>query len=44
MKSNPITQQDIADSLKVSRITVSKALRDHPDISIGNERKGEKSC
>ena len=27
MKTNHITQQDIADSLKVSRITVSKALR-----------------
>jgi LacI family transcriptional regulator len=34
MKSNHITQQDIAERLKVSRITVSKALRDHPDISV----------
>jgi len=34
MRTRPITQQDIADSLKVSRITVSKALRDHPDISV----------
>jgi LacI family transcriptional regulator len=33
MKTEPVTQQDIADKLKVSRITVSKALRDHPDIS-----------
>jgi len=33
MKKNHITQQDIADRLNVSRITVSKALRDHPDIS-----------
>jgi LacI family transcriptional regulator len=33
MKTNHITQQDIADKLNVSRITVSKSLRDHPDIS-----------
>jgi len=33
MKTNHITQQDIANKLNVSRITVSKALRDHPDIS-----------
>jgi len=33
MKTNHTTQQDIADRLNVSRITVSKALRDHPDIS-----------
>jgi LacI family transcriptional regulator len=33
MKTNLTTQQDIADRLSVSRITVSKALRDHPDIS-----------
>jgi LacI family transcriptional regulator len=39
MKANHhITQQDIADKLNVSRITVSKALRNHPDIS--NEMKG----
>jgi LacI family transcriptional regulator len=30
---NHITQKDIADKLNVTRITVSKALRDHPDIS-----------
>lgn len=29
----PVTQEDIARKLNVSRITVSKALRDHPDIS-----------
>jgi LacI family transcriptional regulator len=28
-----VTQEDIARELNVSRITVSKALRDHPDIS-----------
>lgn len=33
MKTKHITQQDIADSLNVSRVTVSKALRNHPDIS-----------
>jgi LacI family transcriptional regulator len=30
---NHITQKNIADALNVSRITVSKALRNHPDIS-----------
>jgi LacI family transcriptional regulator len=30
----PVTQEDIARKLNVTRITVSKALRDHPDISI----------
>lgn len=38
MKTNHITQQDIADKLNVSRITISKALRNHPDISA--EMKG----
>ncbi len=33
MKIKHITQQNIADRLNVSRITISKALRDHPDIS-----------
>ncbi len=28
-----ITLQDIADKLKVTKVTVSKALRNHPDIS-----------
>ncbi len=39
MKKEPITQQDIAEKLKVSRITVSKALRDHPDISVTMKAK-----
>ena len=32
-KKGPVTQSDIAAKLDVSRITVSKALRNHPDIS-----------
>lgn len=39
MKTNHTTQQDIADKLNVTRTTVSKALRDHPDIS--DEMKGK---
>jgi LacI family transcriptional regulator len=39
MKTSHITQQDIADKLRVSRITVSKALRDHPDISVEMKEK-----
>lgn len=39
MKTSPVTQQDIADSLNVSRITVSKALRNHPDISAEMKEK-----
>lgn len=38
-KTRQITQQDIADSLNVSRITVSKALRNHPDISAEMKEK-----
>jgi LacI family transcriptional regulator len=43
MKTNHITQQDIADRLNVSRITVSKALRDHPDISVEMKEKVKKA-
>ncbi len=32
MKRNQVTLSDIADRLKVSKVTVSKALRDHTDI------------
>jgi LacI family transcriptional regulator len=39
MKTNHITQKDIAEKLNVSRITVSKALRDHPDISQSMKKK-----
>lgn len=34
-----ITQQQIADALGVSRMTVSKALRNHPEISDETRRK-----
>jgi LacI family transcriptional regulator len=34
-----IRQSDIAKKLNVSRVTVSKALRDHPDISPGMKKK-----
>lgn len=43
MKRNHITQQDIADRLKVSRITVSKALRNRPDISTEMKEKVNKA-
>ncbi|MBN2401628.1 MAG: LacI family DNA-binding transcriptional regulator [Spirochaetes bacterium] len=43
MKTNHITQQDIADRLNVSRITVSKALRNHPDISAEMKRRINKA-
>ena len=32
-KKKNITLQDIANILSVSKVTVSKALRNHPDIS-----------
>jgi LacI family transcriptional regulator len=43
MKKGPITQEDIANKLNVSRITVSKALRNHPDISIEMKEKVKKA-
>lgn len=39
MKISPVTQQDIAKKLNVSRVTVSKALRNHPDISAEMKEK-----
>ena len=33
MKNNPITINDIAKALKISKSTVSRALKNHPDIS-----------
>jgi len=43
MKKEHLTQQDIAERLKVSRVTVSKALRDHPDISVDMKEKVRKA-
>jgi LacI family transcriptional regulator len=37
-KRYPVTLQDIADHLHVSKVTVSKALRDHPDISLNTKQ------
>lgn len=34
-----IRQSDIARELNISRVTVSKALRDHPDISLAMKKK-----
>jgi len=28
-----VSQKDIAESLHISRVTVTKALKDHPDIA-----------
>ncbi len=36
-KSKNITLKEIADKVGVSKVTVSKALRDHPDISVGKK-------
>lgn len=42
LKSSQITLSDIAIQLKVSKVTVSKALRDHPDISIETKQMVKK--
>ena len=34
-----IRQSDIARELNISRVTVSKALRDHPDISLSMKKR-----
>lgn len=34
-----ITLQDIADELGLTKVSISKALRDHPDISEGTRKK-----
>ena len=39
-----VRQSDIARALNVSRVTVSKALRDHPDISRAMKKKIEKTA
>ena len=33
-----VTLQDIATKLNISKVSVSKALRDHPDISVETKR------
>ena len=43
-RSHQITLNDIARRLKVSKVTVSKALRDHPDISLATKRKVKKTA
>lgn len=42
MKSKPVTLSDIAKILNVSTVTVSKALRNHPDISPETTKKIKK--
>lgn len=39
MKKNPVTIKDIAKSLNISPSTVSRALRDHPDISTQTKKR-----
>lgn len=38
-KNKPVTLNDIAAELKVSKVTVSKALRDHPDIGAKTKQR-----
>ncbi|MCD6376241.1 MAG: LacI family DNA-binding transcriptional regulator [Caldisericaceae bacterium] len=38
-KFKTITLQDLANELNVSKVTISKALRDHPDIAPETKRK-----
>jgi LacI family transcriptional regulator len=38
-KSNHVTLEDIADKLGITKVTVSKSLRDHPDISTETKQK-----
>ena len=37
MKNPPVTINDIAKVLGISKSTVSRALRDHPDISLATK-------
>lgn len=43
-KSNHITLEDIADKLGITKVTVSKSLRDHPDISTETKHKVKKKA
>ncbi len=38
-RKRPIKLDDLAKKLKVSKVTVSKALRDHPDISLATKAR-----
>ncbi|MDP4116036.1 MAG: LacI family DNA-binding transcriptional regulator [Bacteroidota bacterium] len=38
-KNHPIRLDDLAEALHVSKVTISKALRDHPDISIATTQR-----
>jgi len=40
-KKHRLTLQDIADELHLSKVTISKALRDHPDISLETKQAVE---
>ena len=42
--NNQITLDDIAKKLNVSKVTVSKALRDHPDIGIKTKERVKKTA
>jgi len=44
MRKSPVTQTDIAKKIGVSRVTVSKALRDHPDISPAMKERVRKTA
>ena len=41
-KYRPIKLEDLAKKLKVSKVTISKALKDHPDISAATKVKVKK--
>ena len=38
-KTQPVKLEDLAKELNVSKVTISKALRDHPDISYATKAK-----
>jgi LacI family transcriptional regulator len=39
LKMRKVSQKDIAESLNISRVTVTKALKDHPDIADATIRR-----
>ena len=44
VKKQQVTLSDIAKELNVSKVTVSKALRDHPDIGDTTKTKVKKAA